>query len=119
MTNISELTNEQLNRLMIWLYPERASEYRKESDYTYQHKIKEHNGEYYYESKEYEVADLYLDFVEDWNLTMPLAVENNLGVQFHSPVVVFNFGMDIENNHKNPLRAICEVLVMIKLENNK
>jgi len=101
--NIKELTEDEINRLMLWLYPERASDYREEVDYDYYKNIKQHNAEYYHESKVYEVADLHFDFLEDYNLTIPLVIEIGMYVDFS------------KLNNTNPLRDMCEVLIHSKI----
>ena len=103
--NISELTDEQVDRLMLWLYPERALECVKESEYDYYNDIKYHNGYYYCQSKDYEVADLGFDFTEDFNLTMPLAIKAGISLDFARLKGV------------NPLRDICEILIHGRLGN--
>ena len=58
-----------------------------------------------------------LDHLTDWNLTMPLAATNKFILRFSSgnDCWVARVGFTVSFN-KNPLRAICEVLVMIALE---
>ena len=101
---VNQLTDVELNRAMIWLYPEEYSVSRCPESIWYWRGM------------------LRLDYLEDWNLTMPLAVETGLDISFprnndHIVEVktLNNLKWYISNN-KNPLRAICEVLVMIKLE---
>ena len=63
------------------------------------------------------------DYLSDWNLTMPLAVMNKLLIQpMNSSMwpsywaVQNNKAIGVKRYNKNPLRAICEVLVLIALE---
>ena len=90
--NVSKLTDVELNRAMVEL-------------------------EFGNEDKD--IERLYragkLDHLTDWNLTMPLAVENELKIDFHTKEVSV-IGHYPYSKNKNPLRAICEVLVLIALE---
>jgi len=91
---VNRLTDVELNQAMIWLYPPSAIDM-------------------------YAVGRYKLEYLSDWNLTMPLAKAANLQIQFHSPTMVNDWMLGFESTNKNPLRAICEVLVMIKLEGMK
>ena len=84
--NVSALTDVELNRAMIWCYPDN----------------KYYDGHY----------DEYMgwNWVEDWNLTMPLAVENMAEIQN-----VANISDILNESYKPALRTICEVLVTIKI----
>ena len=99
--NVSELTDVELNRAMILLYPPafKLRDYGTFVQPAYSTGI--------------------VCYLTDWNLTMPLAVENFIWVQ---PPQVGDGIWHIYNDERffakslNPLRAICEVLVMIKME---
>tara|TARA_R110000851_G_scaffold144052_1_gene283090 strand:+ start:55 stop:396 length:342 start_codon:yes stop_codon:yes gene_type:complete len=110
--NISTLTDTQLNRAMIWCYP--ASIY---GCYT-----RDRESTVYWSK----VSGVYqaVDYLLNWNLTMPLAVKGSLSIDLEQ---CFNGHYDsigyqawgingVDAINKNPLRAICEVLVMIKME---
>ena len=66
-----------------------------------------------------------LNFLKDWNLTMPLAVKNNISLindgreAWAGTDICAGDGpcvyMDNDSLNTNPLRAICEVLVQIAL----
>lgn len=105
---ISNLGDIELNRAMIWCYPPQC----KIDDYgTFIEPL-------------YEVG--ILCYLSDYNLTMPLAVDNEI---FLAPMnnPTFQGFWTARNNkaigyschNQNPLRAICEVLVMIALERGK
>lgn len=101
--NVSELTDVELNRAMIWLYhtkglwtdPDTGTPYCSDIGDAYQ-----------------------VYFLDKWDLTMPLAVENKVWLQPDCMGNGFIHAYDDDYSAKaiNPLRAICEVLVMIKLE---
>ena len=64
-----------------------------------------------------------LNYLTDWNLTMPLAFENSLliGPMNNSLYPDYwtarnNKAIGVSSHNKNPLRAICEVLVLIKCQ---
>lgn len=106
--NVSKLTDVELNRAMIWLYPTDGRVWN--------------DGFFYYCS-----SRGVLTYLLNWNLTMPLAVENGLSIElpedeFECVGTVtryFHRSTDIAvdfNSKVNPLRAICEVLVMIGME---
>lgn len=102
--NIQALSDTELNRAMIWLYP---PEYRK------YHPFKD-DGEYCWSSSYEDTVDH--DYLGDYSQTIPLAVENELSVCFGFGTTYADMdGIDATND-KNPLRAICEVLVMIGME---
>jgi len=97
--NVSGLTDTELNRAMIWLY--------QSGDYISQ----DPDGMIYgvFSGKIY-------NYLTDYNLTMPLAFENELVVGFFSDCGYVNSEAIDTVQRKNPLRAISEALVMIKLE---
>tara|TARA_R110000851_G_scaffold41079_1_gene103299 strand:- start:63 stop:365 length:303 start_codon:yes stop_codon:yes gene_type:complete len=97
--NVSELTDVELNRAMIWLYP--ASIY---GCYT-----RDRERTVYWSK----VSGVYqaVDYLLNWNLTMPLAVENMNKIKNMEDI-----GYLLQETFKPALRAICEVLVMIKVE---
>jgi len=60
------------------------------------------------------------NYLEDWNITMPLAVEHNLQIDLYQnsktgEVTAFSVMGHFAGIDKNPLRAICECLVLIAL----
>ena len=100
---VSALSDTELNRAMIWLYAKNR-----------------------FIDREYKVADVIgnlrwyraADYLADWNLTMPLAVENCIWLQ---PDCIGDGKLHAyddthSTSNKNPLRAICEVLVLIKYQ---
>ena len=103
--NVSELTDVELNRAMIWLYgPTWILTHGK------------------YRDQGQDVIEMALSYLTDWNLTMPLAVENSLCIELYNPLTYTydnhhcSSMASVSTSNKNPLRAICEVLVMIKME---
>jgi len=63
-----------------------------------------------------------LNYLEDYNLTMPLAIEANLCIELynnkeypHDKCWVYSLDGITTSRDKNPLRAICECLVLIAL----
>lgn len=60
-----------------------------------------------------------INYLTDYNLTIPLAIKQELEVDFNkNSTIVFDFMSNIrlELGSQNPLRAICEVLLMIAME---
>lgn len=59
-----------------------------------------------------------INYLKDYNLTMPLAKKHMLTVRYyHNCTDVDDFMFGFETTDKdNPLRAICECLVLIGLE---
>jgi len=53
-----------------------------------------------------------LNYLKDWNLLMPLAVRENLIISFMNSGALVNAKIFNES----PARAICEILVIKKLE---
>lgn len=113
--NIQALSETELNRAMIWLYP---PEHRKH------HPFKDH-GEYCCSGSYEDTIDY--DYLGDYNQTMPLAFESNLNIEsptfmrklfrVYQYYIIPNTGERCrEVVNKDPLRAICEVLVMIGME---
>jgi len=94
---------------MIWLYPpSQPIRYTQYSDGTLK-------GYYHVD-----LQAAFYDYLSDWNLTMPLAVEHELYSNFFKDGgIARTIGHIFWAKNKNPLRAICEVLVMIKLEGMK
>jgi len=99
---VSSLSDNELNRAIIWLYPDKSN----------------YNG-YYDEYMGY-------DYLEDYNLTMPLAFKYGITVikdnhgKFWAGTDIqagdgFAIYMDNDAENNNPLRAIGECLVLIAL----
>ena len=96
--NASELTDVELNRAMIWLYPPafKLDDYGTFVQPAYSTGI--------------------VCYLTDWNLTMPLAVENKLDMDCDAELWRIYGPSASYSKHKSLLRAICESLVMIKME---
>ena len=122
--NVSELSDVELNRAMIWCYGDRHPSFDLVN-------VEDFRGEIFMEIGEgHEYSPNYLT---DYNLTMPLAVENNLQPSFSNsgmtsvPYYHSDFtgtgGQNIKHgttySNKNPLRAISEVLIMIAMEKKR
>jgi len=100
--NVSELSDVEIERAMAWLYCKRHT-------YIY----KDNGGRIDFGLRRFEG---WRDYLTDYNLTMPLAVEHELEIEF-MPMTRVSEGYDgITKSNKNPLRAICEVLIMIAME---
>lgn len=115
--NIQELSDTELNLAMIWAYPNAFTclTYESGTD-SYTGFCANGNG-----------ANLrVIDFTGDWNLTMPLAFERGLTItpewsdESYSAATYDEAGKMIHDAAgSNPLRAICEVLLMIYIEGKK
>ncbi len=102
--NVSELSDVELNRAMIWLYPIKGMELHK-------------NGPCFgcdYFLHRQGIGYSWLDYLTDYNLTMPLAVENGLSVDLKCGTIAADKFTHFSN--ADPLRSICEALVMIRLD---
>ena len=101
---VSALSGLELNRAMIWLYPV----FGEVADYA--------DGLYLWKTG---ASRIKVDYLEDYNLTMPLAF--SAGVNVHRIFNSSNRFRAYESNarfravNENPLRAICECLVLIAL----
>ena len=100
---VSALSDTELNRAMIWLYPPTDGVI--------------YNG----------AIDMYMaryrsmDYLTSYDLTMPLAVENKLTIDLepeseYDEITVYDVIGSVSAQTKDPLRAICEVLVLIKYQ---
>ena len=99
--NVSELTDTELNRAMIWLYPPSDS-------VTYSGDIDMYLSRY-----------RSMDYLSSYDLTMPLAVENELDMDFDTGLWQIYAPSASYSKNKNLIRAICETLVMIAMESKK
>jgi hypothetical protein len=114
--NASKLSDVELNRAMIWLYPHLNSFIWTDT-----------GAEVWVGPKK--LTNPHWSYLLNWNLTMPLAVENGISIINIKGVVYagnnlkaqkgFSVTMDNGAQNNNPLRAICEVLVTIALEKRK
>lgn len=105
--NVSILSDVELNRAIIWLYPPKHRKFNPFKD-----EVEDCWSGNYEETIDY-------DYLVDWNLTMPLAVENDLNIDFiskHGTSTDCTHESGIACQDPDPLRAICEVLVMIGME---
>ena len=100
--DVSKLTDVELNRAMIWIYPRLNSFIWTDT-----------GAEVWVGPKT--LTNPHWSYLLNWNLTMPLAIENELKINFHTKEVSA-IGHYPYSKNKNPLRAICEVLAMIALE---
>lgn len=127
MINVKELTDIELNRAMIWLYFDHVDSFVEDlagfnlSNYCDDTEALDDNGILYnIECQEWCYSVDFIDGYLSWDLTMPLAVENRLWLQpAQSCKGWFCYDSDdkyCSHLNKNPLRAICEALVQIKLE---
>ena len=112
---VSELSDNELNRAMIWLYPPSKEQFNEDHFYWSLDTRSICDTVEFVSSGEYEDT-VYLDYLEDYNLTMPLAVENKISLRFSSGNISWVARMaDTVSFNKNPLRAACECLVLIAL----
>lgn len=121
---VNALSNEELNRAMIWLYPPSKSQFRNSFYWSLDVTDISDDGEMV-SSGSYEDT-VYLDYLEDYNLTMPLVIENQILIGPMNDPVWPNFwkarnnkAVGIVRFNKNPLRAACECLVLVALESKK
>jgi hypothetical protein len=117
MIDVSKLSEVELNRAMIWCYGDLHPTIDLSGIEDFGDKILIDMGEGY---------DYSPDYLTDWNLTMPLAVDNDISI-INTKGVIYagnnlkaqkGFSVTVDNGaqNTNPLRAICEVLVMMALE---
>ena len=105
---ISGLSDIELNRAMIWCYPpSRTVTYIDQSNVL----------RYYIESRwKLDPAN----YLTDYNLTMPMVFSNNLAVipcmTGRYLVTRYAGTENVEAANKRPLRAICEVLLLIAMD---
>jgi hypothetical protein len=96
---ISNLTDVELNRAMVWLYPPCFDI----DDYSVVIEAR------------YEIGKV--NYLSDYNLTMPLFIENYLSISpFYDGSGWVCDRWDGYSADKTFLRAICELLVMIAME---
>lgn len=123
---VSELTDTELNRAMIWLYPEIAL------DLVQKYMGGDWYGVYCSDHIHLDHGEGYSELfpLKEWSLIMPLMIENHVGMSHQNGVAVigrytktYEAGggrvLKIESKARPALRAICEVLVMIKLGERK
>lgn len=107
--NVSELTETELSRLMTWFYC--GATVIKDTGKSVEIMYVLKNGEYHQGA---------ISYLTDYNLTMPLAVENDLWTESLSNNRLKGTAGTMVGSTtaqcSTLLRAICEVLVMIKLE---
>ena len=99
--NVSALTDVELNRAMIWLYPDCIYGRSKGAIYSRHSSF---------------IGFVDVGFLDVWDLTMPLAVENKLDMDCDAELWRIYGPSASYSKHKSLLRAICESLVMIKME---
>lgn len=119
---VSQLSDVELNRGMAWLYGESISDNFPELEFV------EDNG------KVLEMDLVYgyweINYLTNYNLTMPLAIEHEVQLltgqgqscwhiakkqyyDYDGPISSISVGTNL------PLRAICEVLLMIAMERDE
>lgn len=113
---IKDLSDTELNRAIVWFYINDLPNWLKDSwieDYG-KNLCVDVGGD----------CDYGINFTTDWNLTMPLAVENKIELLpcnykdgFWCVYCVIK-SRNYSSVNKSPIRAICEVLVMIAMERN-
>lgn len=107
---VSALSDTELNRAMIWLY------YTDEIWTDYESA----DSPFGVDNQDQELI-FPINYLEDWSVTMPLAVENELNIDFINSEGFKScdamLSPSLASQDVNPLRAICEVLVLIKCQN--
>jgi hypothetical protein len=105
---VSQLSDAELNRAMVWLNPPKNRVWYCDCSHS---------------CNEIWSGGNQLDYMDDYNLTMPLAVKYRLCIQpaKASPEAWFSYDKHGASSfmRANPLRAICEVLLMIAMEREK
>jgi len=104
---VSALSDNELNRAMIWLFCNEFKEGYPELEFIEDSGsvVSMDLGEYTWEP----------NYIEDYNLTMPLALDAALDIELMT-ITRVSEGYDGKvARNKNPLRAICECLVLIAL----
>ncbi len=109
--NVSELSDVELNRAMIWCYGDRHPSFDLVN-------VEDFRGEIFMEIGDgHEYSP---DYLSDYNLTMLLAVEHKIAVlpcmTGRHLATRYAGTENVEAANKNPLRAIAEVLIMIAME---
>jgi len=113
--DISTLSDEELNRAMIWINPPAHGVFTDDECGVYSNSVRGHGCNK-------------IDYLEDWSLTGPLMVKY---MGSHRYEIDFYRDKD-DDEYKvesliddccyifaniNPLRAICEVIIMIEMAN--
>ena len=109
--NIQELTDEELNRAMVWLNPPACGIF---NDCERSGIWGDSYGEY---------TD-HLDYLTDWSLTGPLVHKYCITLDTYNPAnegQVSSWFCSQYGNHEtdlsdNPLRAICECVLMMRMK---
>lgn len=117
---VSQLSDVELNRGMAWLFAEHvAVTILGGGTYKYTSGISDRNGTnlsiFAYDDHES------IDFLTDYNLTMPLAHKLNFIIDLAGEYpddgsICWSQFKEYTADNENPLRAICEVLLMIAME---
>lgn len=115
---ISELTDTQLNRAMIWCYPDQpALTFRGAATYKYGG-IKDPVGVHIAIPDVGRFDELvYVNFLEDWNLLMPLVVENRIEytIDYMGCITIYSDDGALVSLSESLQRAYCEALVYLKV----
>jgi len=98
---VAQLSDLELNRGMIWLYWDK----KIQKNYTYMCSL-----------YKFGLLKTKIEYLTDYNLTIPLAFDNGLSVDMSELRFTHVHSAYEYSRRKNPLRAICEVLLMIAME---
>ena len=102
---VSQLSDVELNLAMIWLYWDK----KIQKNYTYMCSL-----------YKFGLLKTKIEYLTDYNLTMPLAIKYKLSIfeeiGLYAVEAAPSNQFIIRLANKNPLRAICEVLLMIAME---
>lgn len=102
---VAQLSDVELNLAMIWLYWNK----KIQKNYTYMCSL-----------YKFGLLKTKIEYLTDYNLTIPMAIKYELEVDFSTIITEVShpsIGGSVRNS--NPLRAICEVLLMIAMEREK
>ena len=120
---VSALSDIELNRAMIWLYTDRVDSLLHNcfqqglEELSEEQRVSDDGNEFIINLCEWEYEVNFLKDYLSWDLTMPLAVEYGVWLQpDHIGDGKLHAYDDVNSAaNKNPLRAICEVLVLLKV----
>lgn len=112
--DVSSLSDEELNRAMIWLNRAVVNL----SDYYMDDGSKVYASYFINMSEGWGKRDI--NYLTDWSLTGPLMIDNDINLSGTNKNHCANYGLGILGNYEsswneNPLRAICECRLMIYL----
>jgi hypothetical protein len=113
--NVSKLSDVELNRAMIWLYMDHLKKEYFDKYISGEWSHVDDSGDVLV--MELEDLNIAIDFLTDYNLTMPLAKKHMITIRhYENTTETQDFMWGFKSSHEDQLRATCEVLVMIAME---